>query len=171
MEIWKYIDGYDDYQVSNCGRVKSLKYGKEKILKTYVTKIGYLYVILCKNGKSKHHLLHRLVAQAFLDNPYNLPEVNHKNEDKTDNRVENLEFCDHKYNMHYGTGRQRFSIKHKNGKLAKTVYQYTLDGVFVAEYPSTMEVQRQLGFKQPSISYCCNGKLKTAYGYKWRYKK
>ncbi len=169
MEIWKNINGYDDYQVSSMGRFKSLKYGKERILKPTKDGSGYLKVGLSKDGKVKEHLAHRIVAEAFLNNPYNLSEVNHKNEDKSDNRVENLEWCDHKYNMNYGTGRQRFSMKHKNGKTSKKVFQYTLAGEFVAEYPSVHEVERQLGYSQGNISECCNDKRKTAYSYVWRY--
>lgn len=173
MEVWKDITSYEGlYQVSNWGRVKSLNYnhtGKERILKLTKGSSGYLQAQLCKNNKIKLCRVHRLVAQAFLENPDNLPEVNHKNEIKTDNRIENLEFCDRKYNVNYGTAIQRKSEKQINGKCSKSVYQYTLNGEFVAEYPSIREVERQLGFKQPNISYCCNGKYKQAYCYKWSY--
>lgn len=172
MEQWKDIKNYEGlYQVSNLGRVKSLWYGKERILKPGMNNYGYLRVPLRKNDKRILYLVHRLVAQAFIPNPDNLPEVNHINEVKTDNRVENLEFCDRKYNNTYGTRIEQMVEKQINGKLSKTVYQYSLNGEFVAEYPSTREIERQLGFKQPSISYCCNGQRKTAYGYKWTYNK
>lgn len=169
MEIWKKINGYGDYQVSSMGRFKSLKYGKERIMKLIKDSNGYLQVQLCKNGKVILYLVHRLVAQAFIDNPDNLPQVNHKNENKADNRVENLEWCDRKYNINYGTGRQRSAEKRLNGTQSKPVYQYSLDGEFVAEYPSTNEVERQLGYDQGYISKCCNGKCKTSYGYKWSF--
>lgn len=93
MEIWKEIDDYNgDYLVSNLGRVKSLKYGKERILKPQKQKTGYLTINLCKNGKMKTSRINRLVAEAFLPNPKNLPEVDHINSDKMDNRVENLQW-------------------------------------------------------------------------------
>lgn len=159
MEIFKDIEGYEGYQVSNLGRVKSFKRGKEKFLRNKRNK-GYIFVFLYKEGKRKECSVHRLVANAFLPNPDNLPQINHKDEDKSNNNVDNLEWCSASYNMNYAT---RPLIA------SKTVYQYSLNGEFVAEYPSTMEVQRQLGFAHTHISYCCNGKRKQAYGYIWRY--
>lgn len=110
-EIWKDIDGYEGlYQVSNLGRVKSLNYNhtnQEKILRQIKTKGGYVIINLCKNGKSKNFLVHRLVANAFLENLNNLPQVNHIDENKENNVVSNLEFCDAKYNNNYGTAIQR----------------------------------------------------------------
>lgn len=156
MEKWKTIEGYTDYQVSNIGRVKSLKYGKERILKQNKINNGYLYVHLHKEGKVKNMLIHRLVAGSFLNNQYNLPEVNHRNEDKSDNRIENLEYCDRKYNCNYGT---------RNERIAKKVK--CIDTGVV--YPSLNEVKHQLGFSQCNISQCCNGKLKYAYGCRWEY--
>lgn len=178
MEIWKDIDGYEgDYMVSNWGNVKSLErldslghLRKERILKPLKNTKGYLFVVLCKDGKMKTFKAHRLVAEAFLDNPDNLPQVNHKNEIKDDNRVENLEWCSAKYNTNYGTCQQRRAEKRRNDKRSKTVYQYTLDGKFIAEYPSTQEVERQTGYANQHISACCNGKRKTSYGYIWCYR-
>ena len=114
-EIWKPVIGYEGlYEVSNTGRVRSLdmyvknghcsyRLHKGKVLSPSKNTDGYLQVGLCCNGKYKKCLVHRLVSQAFLPNPDNLPEVNHKDEDKTNNRVENLEFCDRKYNLNYGS--------------------------------------------------------------------
>lgn len=121
MEIWKDISGYEGlYQVSNLGRVKSLERidnnnhpVKEKIIKPYKTIGGYMQVCLWKNGKVKHLQIHRLVAQAFIPNPYNLPECNHKDENPLNNCVENLEWCDHKYNINYGTRTEKASEKMK----------------------------------------------------------
>ena len=110
MEIWKdvvYFEGL--YQVSNLGRVKSLNYsrtGREKVLKPSKTN-GYLQVYLYKEGKSKRFSIHRLVAFAFIPNPNNLPIVNHKDEDKSNNCVDNLEWCTVAYNNNYGTKNQR----------------------------------------------------------------
>ena len=165
-EIWKDILGYEGlYQVSNQGRVKSLKFGKERILKPCNNGWGYLFVQLFKNGEMKNDKVHRLVAKAFLSNPNNLPDVNHKNEDKTDNIVENLEWCDHKYNNNYGTRIQR-AVE----KTSKTVLQYTLDGKFVKKWKSVIDVQRNLGYYSSSISECCLGKQKSAYNFVWKYK-
>jgi len=135
--------------------------GKPKRAKPSDNGIGYLKVSI----KNRNVLVHRLVAECFLPNPNNLLEVNHKNEIKTDNRVENLEWCDAKYNCNYGTRNKK-----RVEKMSKPVYQYTKDGKFVAEYSSASEVERQLGFDQGSISACCNGKRKSAYGYIWRFK-
>ena len=171
-EIWKDIEEYEGlYQISDKGRVKSLKFGKEKIMKLQKDTNGYLYVGLCKNGeKQKMFLIHRLVALAFISNPQNLPQVNHKSEDKTDNRVENLEWCSVKYNCNYGTRNQRQAEKMTNGKLSKPVLQYTKDGIFIKEWRSTHDVERNLGFDQGYISSCCNGKFKWAYSFVWKYK-
>lgn len=165
MEIWKNIEGYEGmYQVSNEGRVKSLKFGKEKIMKPNKDRNGYLNINLRKDEKRRIFAIHRLVAQAFLPNPNNYEEVNHKDEDKTNNVVSgvntNLEWCNRQYNCNYGTRTERIS---------KQVNQYTLDDKLIATYSSTHEVERQLGFANQNISACCNGKFNTAYKYKWRY--
>lgn len=167
-EIWKDIDGFEGlYQVSNLGRVKSLgndKSRREKILKLGNCH-GYLQVNLCKNGKRKKLCVHRLVAQTFLQNPQNLPEVNHKDEDKTNNSVENLEWVSSKENVNFGTRNLRVAEK-----LSKKVFQYSKNGDFIREWASTHEVQRQLGFAASNISKCCLGNLKSAYGFIWKYK-
>lgn len=121
-EYWKDIKDYEGlYQISNLGRVKSLsryvytsnpkfkgyRCTKEKILKSGKTKKGYLIVVLRKNNKSKSMYVHRLVATAFIYNPNNLPEVNHKDENPLNNNVTNLEWCTHKYNGNYGTIKDR----------------------------------------------------------------
>ena len=116
-EKWKDIFGYDGmYQVSDFGRVRSLKYGKTRVMRTYKNNNGYLLVNLYKNGKRKHLSVHRLVASAFIenDNLFNT-EVNHINEDKTDNREVNLEWCDRRYNSTYNNIRRRCK-QHKRYK-------------------------------------------------------
>ena len=172
-EVWKDIDGYEGlYEVSNLGRVKSLKFGKERILKTDMSPKGYLRVQLWKNNKGIRYLVHRLVAQAFLDNPDNLPCINHRDENPSNNNVDNIEWCTHKYNINYGTCIQRRVNKTRgvnNIKNSKTVYQYSLDGELVKEWQSAAEIERQLGFASSSINVCCLGKKKTSHGYIWSY--
>ena len=165
MEQWKNIEGYEGlYQISNCGRVKSFYNGKELIMKLGTNEKGYSRVSLWKNHKKKDYKVHRLVAEAFLDNPDNLTEINHKDEDKSNNNVDNLEWCSHQYNINFGTAIQR-----RVNKISKTTYQYTLDGKLIREWKSTSEIEQQLGYCRGHIGKCCNGKLKTAYGYVWTY--
>lgn len=166
--------GYPNYSVTDDGRIFSLNYnstGKKKELKQKENTQGYKHVRLSKNGKSKTIPVHRIVALSYLPNPDNLQAVNHKDENKTNNMVGNLEWCSIKYNNTYGTRLERVSKIQLNRKdLSKQVKQFKKDGVFLKEYPSTNEVERQTGFDQSNISKCCKGKYKSAYGYIWRYK-
>lgn len=165
--ISKVISGFPNYVVSNSGEIFSLK--RNKTLKPYKTSKGYLQVRL-EGGKAFH--VHRLVAEAFIPNPDNLPQVNHINEDKTDNRVENLEWCNQSQNMQHGTGSERRSNTLKGRKTpwnSKPVLQLTLEGEVVRKWDSTMEVERVLGYKNTNIGACCNGRMKRAYGFMWRY--
>ena len=172
-EIYKDIKNYEGlYRVSNLGNVMSLNYnrtGKPKLLKPGKDKHGYLFVILYKDGKKKKFFVHRLVAEAFIPNPDNLPCVNHKDENKTNNSVENLEYCTHEYNINYGTRNERAAKANTNGKCSKRVLQFTLDGEFVREYPSTHECERN-GFEHSSVIRCCKGKQKTHKGFRFMYK-
>ena len=171
-EIWKDIVGYEGlYQVSNMGRVRSFKYNKVRILKPLSTNNGYLHVNLRKNNSVKGLLIHRLVAQAFLENPNNFPQVNHKDENKTNNIVSNLEWCDVKYNNNYGSRNKKASIKMLNHhKISKVVLQIDKNtNVVINIFPSLIEAQRQTGCWQQHICKCCKGKLKTSGGYIWRY--
>lgn len=169
IEEWRDIEGYErQYMVSSLGRIKSLNYhktGTERILKPQRSTNGYLFVRLSKNGKVKNCNIHKLAAEAFIPNPDSLTEINHKDEDKYNNSIDNLEWCDHTYNITYGTRNDRVA-----DKLSKTVLQYTIDDKLVKEWPSIMEIERKLGFRRGNISYCCQGKIKTAYGYKWKHK-
>lgn len=174
-EIWKDIKDFEGlYKVSNLGRVKGIErkvkkaHGervvKERILKPRENKNGYLYANLSKNCIPKNYSIHRLVAIAFIPNPNNYPEVNHKKEfEKGKNTVDNLEWCTKKYNLSYGTHAIR-----QAKSCSKTVYQYTLDGKFIKKWESTSECQRN-GFTSGNISGCCNGKRKTHRGYIWSY--
>lgn len=120
QEIWKDIKNYEGlYKISNLGRVKSLpkyagrSYRKEKILKTYLDKNGYVKVILCKNNKTRFLSIHRLLAEAFIPNPNDYPQINHKDENKQNNSLNNLEWCTCKYNINYGTRTKRDVEKRK----------------------------------------------------------
>lgn len=163
MEEWKDIKGYEGlYQVSNEGKIKGVK--RNIIRKVSDNGYGYYVVLLSNNGKKIAHYVHRLVAEAFIPNPDNLPQVNHKNEVKTLNTVENLEWCDAKYNMNYGTARSRTSEKQM-----KKVYQYTNDNKLVKIWDG-LNSTKQFGYDPSCISCCCNGSRKTHKGYKWYYK-
>ena len=175
-EEWRDVAGYEGlYQVSDQGRVKSLertfidKSGrkrtvKERILKPGMDKGGYLRIDLCASGKSRMFSVHRLVCQAFHDNPENKLDVNHINENKTDNRACNLEWSTRRENINHGTHNER------SGKTrSKPVGQYTLDGELVKVWQSTHKVERQAGFSQGNISKVANGKRKQAYGFIWKY--
>lgn len=176
-ELWKnaVYDGvtYEGYKVSNLGRVKSLNYrntGKEGVLRATETKIGYLQVTLYKDGKGERFYIHRLVAESFIPNPENKPEVNHIDEDKTNNSIENLKWVWHKDNINHGTRNERVSKANTNGKLSKPVLQFTLDGEFIREWPSINECGRN-GFVINGVYRCCRGKKPQYKGFKWEYKK
>jgi hypothetical protein len=181
MEIWKDIKGYEgQYQVSNLGMVRSItrktNYGnnhngsyKGVLLKPQNNHGGYLQVKL-SNGKnkSKTKTIHRLVAMTFIDNPLKKPCVNHINEIKTDNRVENLEWCTQKENMNHGTIRKRLSIlRTNNKKVSLKVGRFDLEGNLLEEYPSMGEAQRN-GYYATNISQVCKGKRSTHGGYIWK---
>lgn len=172
-EIWKDIDGYGGkYQVSNLGRVRSTYAGTKHrivILKPMAQKNGYLYVMLWQNNKKKHKLIHRLVALSFIENPNNYSEVNHKDENKENNNMDNLEWCEHKTNINYGMCKQKISeSKINHPRHSKTTYQYTKVGQLIQIWPSAAEIERQLGYCAHVIGDCRSGKIKSAYGYVWK---
>ena len=188
IEIWKtaVYDGevYEGlYKVSNLGRILSLNYkntGKAELMTPANVK-GYLQVQLWKNRKGKWCKVHRLVAEAFLDNPDNKPEVNHKDEDKTNNFVflnedgsvykekSNLEWKTPKENSNHGTRNERIAKAMTNGKLSKKVLQLSLSGELIREWPSIMECARN-GFDQGAVCRCCNGEQQTHKGFRFMYK-
>ena len=175
MEIWKDLKDYEDhYQISSLGRIKSLarkhKFGtlEEKIMKPSKNVNGYYQVNLWKNGKVKLRRVHRLVAETFISNPENLPHVNHKNEIKSDNRVENLEWCDIKYNNEYGS--HKFVIEKMAKLKRKKVIQYDKQLNVIKVWDSLSSITKELGYNKAFISKCCLGSVKQCYGYIWKYK-
>ena len=188
-EIWKDIEGFEGlYQVSNIGNVKSLNYrrtGKEGILKAKKDSNGYLQVKLYKDGKAKFYLVHRLVGQEFLENPEGYTEINHKDEDKTNNCVQNLEWCNHSYNNSYNNkakkagkkvaeklrGRKQSEehIKKRAEKLSKPVIAIHKINGLILEFSSIMEAERETGIANQSICACCKGKRNSCGGFYWMY--
>lgn len=210
-EIFKDIKGYEGlYQISNFGNVKSLERDKiypngkiqpkkEQFLKPFINGGGYPTVRLCKKSKVKNYTVHRLVATAFIPNPDNLPCVNHKDENKQNNNVENLEWCSVAYNNNYGTRLERVSSSHKGKphpwqigrkhseetrikmKIArnkrphpynrKPIEQYDKEGNFIRTWDYIRQLNDVFGkIVSPAITACCKGRAKTAHGFIWKYK-
>ena len=174
-EIWKDIEGYEGlYQISSKGRVKSLERMKrngrgyqkvpEKILEGVDNGHGYLRVKLCKEGKVKQPLVHVLVATAFLDNVDNLPEVNHKDENKYNNCMDNLEWCSHSYNNTYND-----KAKKVGKKLSKPVYSIDKESGLIMWWQSAHEAERCTDINNGNIISCCQGKRKSAGNHYWFY--
>lgn len=160
-EEWKDIPEYEGaYQISNFGRVRSIK-----ILKPFITNDGYLQVILQREGRKKNVRVHRLVAKSFLSNYSESLQVNHKNEIKDDNRVQNLEMLLSKDNNNHGSRNERISIS-----LGKHVVQMTMNNIPIAEYYSTTQAMKQTNISYKNIASCCRGERHSAGGYKWKYK-
>ena len=181
-EVWRDVVGYEGhYKVSSLGRVYSVprehisKSGHRHvceggIMMPAVIRKGYLRVGLSLRDKQKGHLVHRLVAEAFIPNPNNYPQINHKNSVKDDNRVENLEWCTNSYNYHYGDRIKTFTKSY-----GVPVVQYTKDGQFVREYEYASLAARDTGIDVHNILACArryNPKrpVKSAGGFVWRVK-
>lgn len=167
-EVWKDIKGYEGlYQISDQGNVFSVK--RNKTLRPLINTYGYHFVNLHRDGKQIASQIHRLVAEAFIPNPDNKPQVNHINENKADNRVCNLNWMTNKENMNWGTGKERShqkQINHPNE--SKQIIQMDLNNNVIAIWPSMSEAERA-GFSKGTIWNCCNGVQKTHKGYKWEY--
>lgn len=182
-EIWKDIEECEGYQVSNLGRIRSVdrvlyvgnRWGgvnarryKGKLITTFAYPNGYkAFVYRKRHNTIKNYLIHRLVAQAFIPNPYNLPQINHKNEQRDDNRVDNLEWCTGVYNIMYNNRPKRVAIA--NGK---PIEQLSMDGHLIREFPSIREAARFVNGDMKSIRMCCKKDTMTHYykGYRWKFK-
>lgn len=188
-EIWKDIEGFENkYQVSNLGRVKKKQtikkhwlggdsIVKEKILKLNKHREGYLYAQLIVDGKLIPIGIHRLVAMAFIPNPDNLPLINHKDENKENNCVDNLEWCDKNYNNNYGTRNERISNAKKDKKPSeeaiekhkKKIIQMDLEGNIVKIWDSIKDAANEGGFNVGAIGRCLKRKLNKHHNFKWKY--
>lgn len=181
QEIWKDIKGYEGlYQVSNLGRIKSFYFKNEKILKTFFrnknwkhkNKKTYISVNLVKNQKIKSYFVHKLVAETFLDKKTEDVEINHKNGNKLDNRLVNLEYITHLENIKHSIQKKLKPIA-KSGKdfiCTKPIKQYDLNHNFIKTWYGGTEINNCFGtYANSNIRQCALGKRKTAYGYKWEY--
>ena len=189
MEEWREIEGFPNYRVSSIGRIKSLNYNKTgsgRILLPHKLRNGYLGVCLYGTDKKPHNLLiHRLVALAFIPNPMDYKIINHKDENRSNNSIENLEWCDYKYNLNYGNRNSKLSNSLINNPFFSIpVLQYSKAREFLKEFPSIAEAARTVNNGNvkaavTNILKCCNGaadtqfgtvRRKTAYGYIWKFK-
>ena len=186
-EEWKDISGYEGrYQISNMGRIRSLPrivkngigecHKKGKILKPQKAVNGYMRATLCNEKYYKHFKIHRLVAEHYIPNPENKPQVNHINGDKTDNRVDNLEFCTHEENIKHAIKNGLIDLEKRKlemiklgKKRAKKVNQYDLEHKFIKRWDSLKEASETLNINYGNISSCCIGNHKTAGGFIWEY--
>ena len=189
MKEWKEIDGFPNYMVSNTGEIKSLNYnktGREKVLIPHKLSNGYLGINLYdSNKRSCYLLIHRVVAQAFLPNPSGYKIINHKDENRSNNFVSNLEWCSYKYNLNYGNRNSKLSNSLTNNPFFSIpVLQYSKTREFLKEFPSIAEAARTVNNGNikaavTNILKCCREaadtqfgtvKRKTAYGYVWKFK-
>lgn len=178
---WKEIGGYNGkYLISNYGGVDSFKYKNRRSLIGSIDKDGYLFVQLCLNGKVKAYKIHRLVGMYFIDNPNNLPEINHKYGDKKNNYYRDLEWSTRRDNILHSlqtglkpktTERQRLAVIKTNALKKKPIFQYTIGGRFINVYSSLLEAAGSLIIDSGNISSCCLGKIKSAGGFIWSYSK
>lgn len=188
FEVWKPIIGWENlYEVSNFGNVRTLHYKKPYLMHPVTDANGYKRIsfVLPNSKKYKRYGVHRLVAQAFIPNPDNLPEINHKDEDKTNNHVDNLEWCTTKYNCNYGTYCENISAARIGMKFSdlhienlrkshvkvqgKSVIQLSKFGDIINRFDSISDASRFLNISASCISGCCSGRLKSAGGYIWKF--
>lgn len=159
MENWKTINAYPNYEVSDKGRIRSLNWhmtGEVRVLSPRLNHKGYLQLWLYDSGHRKMFSVHRLVAEAFIPNPHELPQINHKDRNRANNSVDNLEWCDSLYNVTYSQGKGVLQIDVNTGRV-------------LSEFISLSEAARNTGTKVQNISNVCHGKKTTAGGFKWRF--
>lgn len=167
-EEWKDCLGYENlYQVNKKGDIRSCHNGKWHILSAGISKRGYRHFLFYKDGKRKNVQGYRLVAEAYIPNPDNLPFVNHKDENPANDCVENLEWCTCEYNNNYGTARQRSSINHSKNR---PVCMFNVDGTFIREFYNINDAAKFVDGAHTCILRCCNNKVFCYKGYIWRYK-
>lgn len=179
-EVWKDVVGYEGlYQVSNLGRVKSLERNVEKsnkksmfvcsrILRPFTNK-KYQYSTLSKNGKESNNKIHRLVAYAFIKNPNNYTQINHKDENTLNNCVDNLEWCTNSYNRYYGTINARIR-KTKRIKSGISIIRLNIDGSFSKRYECGIDIKGD-GFDRRAVYRCCKDNGRIHKNYKWKFEK
>ncbi|ATE84065.1 HNH endonuclease [Lactococcus phage LP0304] len=163
VETFVKIEAFENYEVSNLGKVRNIKSGR--ILKPELIHNGYLRHCLYENNKKKYLFLHKIIATAFIDNPDEKPCVNHIDENKLNNDLSNLEWCTVRENNVHGTRMKRIAEK-----LSKKVVQLDLNDNVLNEFESMKQAGQETGTSAGDISSCCNGKRKSAGGFKWRRK-
>ena len=162
IEEWRPVVGYEGlYEVSNTGKVINIKTGH--ILKQHKDKDGY-WVLSLKRDKYKNYFAHRLVAQAFIPNPNNLPQINHKDEDSTNNNVDNLEWCTCKYNINYNN-----LIERRSKKKCRKIDVFDINNNFIETVSSGIEASKKYKVSRGSISSCCNGNIKYVKNYIFKF--
>lgn len=180
-EEWALAPGCEGrYAVSTFGRLAALSflyyqgeypcYRKQRIKRLKKNSHGYLMANVIYNGRSRLYSVHRMVAEAFIPNPDKLPCVNHKDENKANNRVENLEWCTYQYNVRYGEQYKVRSLKSKQElKYRKPIVQLSEDGLYINTYRSIYQAVQETGVDKPSVRRCLSGKRKTCGGFRWLY--
>lgn len=176
VEIWRDIGGYEgSYQVSSYGNIKSLNFhntGRPALLSQETTKLGYKRVTLSKDGKVRRFSIHRLVATAFISNPNNYPCINHKDENPSNNHMDNLEWCTIQYNTKYGSGISKMIAtknRIKSRSMELPVLQIGETNEIIQRYKSLHDAARKTGLCVENICATLKGRHKTAGGYRWRY--
>ena len=176
---WKEIKGFENYQISNTGLIR-----KDGVILKPFDNNGYLRILLINGDKKKKKLIHRLVAETFIPNPDNKPQVNHKDLNKKNNNVDNLEWVTNQENVQHAIQNipeRRKQLKEDMSKIgkkygkqnginsSKPVSQYSLDGKLIKTFSSAREAHIELGISYKCISKCCNGNLKTYKGFIWKF--
>lgn len=169
---WKDVVGFEGlYKVSDTGKIYSVK--SNRVIKHKISKTGYCNIELHKDGKPIMKYVHRLVAEAFVDNPTNKPQVNHKDGNKQNNHFSNLEWVTASENQRHALLNGLHAPSPMAGKIgalnpcSKTIYQYDTEGNFIKKWDSISDASRELGIGNSNISNCLSGRYKTAGGYKW----